>query len=114
MGPVTIEGMATVVPVSDMAGAVAFWRQALGVEPTFVDGERWAQFDAAGGRIALAGADRFADVPSLMLKTSDLEATREALARAGATVSEVAEGAHERRVEATVPGGWTVAVYAPK
>ena len=110
----SIQSFATVVPVPDIDEGVAYWRAVLGVEPTFVDGDRWAQFDVDGRRIALAGTDRFSDVPSLMLKSSDLEASRDAFAASGHEVSEVTEGAHERRFSATSPGGWTVAVYAPK
>jgi hypothetical protein len=110
---VPIESFATVVPVPDLAAGVEFWGALLGVEPTFVDGDRWAQFDAGGRRIALAGSDRFADVPSLMLKASGLEETRERLAAAGVAVSEIEHGAHERRFVATTPGGWPVAVYEP-
>jgi len=111
---VSIESFATVIPVSDMTEAVEFWTATLGTDPTFVDGDRWAQFDVGGRRIALAGTDRFADVPSLMMKSSDLQASRDAFARSGQEVSEITEGAHERRFNATSPGGWTVAVYAPK
>src|SRR2546425_4447571 len=108
-----IESFATVLPVPDIAEGVAFWQALLGVAPTFVDGDRWAQFDVGGRRIALSGSDSLADVPSLMLKSSDLEATRDALATFGSVVSEIAQGPHERRFEATTPGGWKIAVYAP-
>ena len=81
----TIESFATVVPVPNLADGVAFWSSLLGVEPTFVDGDRWAQFDMGGRRIALAGTDRFSEVPSLMLRPSDLEATRDALRRPAPT-----------------------------
>lgn len=109
-----IESFATVVPVPDLDEAVAYWSAVLGVEPTFVDGDRWAQFDVDGRRIALAGTDRFSEVPSLMLKSSDLDASHEAFAASGHEVGEITEGAHERRFEAIAPGGWTIAVYAPK
>jgi hypothetical protein len=111
---VAIESFATVVPVPDIGEGVAYWRALLGVEPTFVDGNRWAQFDVDGRRIALAGSDRFSDVPSLMLKSSDLQASLDAFTATGHKVSEITEGADERRFSATSPGGWTVAVYAAK
>ena len=53
-----IEGVATVLPVDDVAAAAEIWAALLGVAPTFVDGDRWAQFDVAGRRIALAGTGR--------------------------------------------------------
>jgi catechol 2,3-dioxygenase-like lactoylglutathione lyase family enzyme len=111
---VSIQNVATVLPVPDLAEGVAFWREVLGVEPTFVDGDRWAQFDVHGSRIALAGTDRFADAPSLMLKSVSLDAAREAFRVAGADASEIVDGAHERRFTATTPGGTTVAVYTPR
>ncbi len=108
-----VESFATVVPVADLAEGVAFWSSVLGVEPTFVDGDRWAQFDANGRRLALAGSDRFADVPSVLLKVADLDAARSQLEALCAEVTEIADGAHERRFTAVAPGGWTVALYAP-
>jgi hypothetical protein len=109
---VVVESFSTVIPVPDLAEGVAFWARLLGVGPTFVDGDRWAQFDVGGRRLALAGSDRFAYVPSVMVKVDDVEAAREQLMAAGADVSEIADGAHERRFTAVAPGGWTIAVYA--
>ncbi len=113
LASMAIESFATVVPVPDLAEGVSFWTALLGVEPTFVDGDRWAQFDAGGRRIALAGSDRFADVPSVMLKVTDLDAAHAQLVALGAEVSAIADGAHERRFTAVAPGGWTIALYAP-
>ncbi|HEY3796893.1 MAG TPA: hypothetical protein VGL58_00940 [Caulobacteraceae bacterium] len=106
----TIEKLATVLPVDDVAAAVAAWSQALGATPTFVDGERWAQFDVAGGRLCLAGADRASDRPGLMLKVADLDAARAALA--AFSPGAVAQGPHERRFSVDLPGG-AATFYAP-
>lgn len=108
-----IEKLSIVLPVPDLSAAVAVWRELLGVDPTFVDGDRWAQFDHAGGRLALAGTDRPADEPGVMVKVADLDAACERLRRAGCTVGEPSTGAHERRVAATGPGGWPIIVYSP-
>ena len=43
----------TVLPVEDLPAAVDYFRALLGVEPTFVDGDNWAQFDVGPRRIAL-------------------------------------------------------------
>ncbi|HEX4183871.1 MAG TPA: hypothetical protein VHY34_11500, partial [Caulobacteraceae bacterium] len=72
----SIEGVATVLPVDDVGAAAKVWTALLGVEPTFVDGDRWAQFDVGGRRIALAGTDRVSNLPGVMLKVVDLEAAR--------------------------------------
>jgi hypothetical protein len=40
-----IEGLTPVLPVDDMGAAVTAWAALLGARPTFVDGDRWAQFD---------------------------------------------------------------------
>jgi catechol 2,3-dioxygenase-like lactoylglutathione lyase family enzyme len=109
-----VERITTVLPVADLAAAVATWTAVLGVEPTFVDGDRWAQFDAAGGRIALAGSDRVSDNAGVMLKVSDLDAARASLSAAGLDVGAVEEGPHELRAAATGPDGVSIVVYAPR
>lgn len=94
-----IERISPVIPVDDMAGAVAAWTAALGVKPTFVDGDRWAQFDVGATRIALAGTDRATDDTGLMIKVADAAAARDHYAAAGLSVGELSEGAHEDRFE---------------
>ena len=53
-------GSVTARPAASAAARAAakVWAALLGVAPTFVDGDRWAQFDVNGKRIALAGTDR--------------------------------------------------------
>ncbi|MEU4745372.1 hypothetical protein AB0G02_33600, partial [Actinosynnema sp. NPDC023658] len=102
----TAERIAPVVPTDDLAGSVERWSALLGVQPTFVDGDRWAQFDVAGGRLALSGADRVHDGPAVLVKVPDLD---EAVARAqalGFVVGEVTTGPHERRCVAVAPDGY--------
>jgi hypothetical protein len=106
--------MATVLPVEDMEAAVSAWKTLLGAEPTFVDGDRWAQFDFDGKRIALAGADRTSDKAGVMLKVADLAAATAALTEAGCNPGEVQEGPHEFRVTAEGPGGWPIVIYTGK
>jgi hypothetical protein len=103
--------LTTVLPVDDVDGGVAFWAAALGTEPTFVDGDRWAQFDVGPHRLALAGADRTADTAGVLVKVEDLEATRAGLVAGGLEVGEIETGPHERRCTATAPGGWVVTFY---
>ncbi len=40
-----VEKLSFVLPVDDLSVAAAFWKELLGGDPTFVDGDRWAQFD---------------------------------------------------------------------
>lgn len=103
-----------VLPVPDLDAAVAAWRGILGIEPTFVDGTRWAQFDLGGRRLALAGTDRAADVPSLMVKVGDLAAARSELEAAGAQLGPVEEGPHELRCVLDGPAGCPVVLYEPR
>lgn len=42
--------------VEDVPAAAGFYADLLGIEPEFVDGERWAQFRLGGRVVALAGA----------------------------------------------------------
>jgi hypothetical protein len=108
------KSVATVLPVPDLEQGVAFWRAALGVEPTFVDGDRWAQFDLDGRRIALAGSDRSSDQAGVMLKVDDLEAAAAELAEHGVELGPAEEGPHELRRSGKSPGGWSIVVYSPK
>ena len=101
-----------VLPVDDLAEGVAFWTAALGAEPTFVDGDRWAQFDVGPHRLALAGRDRTADTAGVLVKVDDLDATRADLLDRGLDVTAIEQGPHERRCTATAPGGWVVTFYA--
>lgn len=85
----------------------------LGTEPSFVDGERWAQFDVGPQRIALAGEDRESERAGLMVKVDELDAFRQTLLESGLEVGADVEGPHETRFTAVGPGGWPITAYAP-
>ncbi|MBS1885881.1 MAG: bleomycin resistance protein [Actinobacteria bacterium] len=102
-----------VLPVPNLAEAVAFWTDALGVPPTFVDGDRWAEFRLGDTKLALAGTDRAADEAGVMLKVDDLDTAADALAAREESLGPRAEGAHEVRAVATAPGGHPVVFYEP-
>ncbi|HWA62453.1 MAG TPA: hypothetical protein VG939_13815 [Caulobacteraceae bacterium] len=108
-----IQGLTTVLPVDDVQAAAKTWAALLGAEPTFVDGDRWAQFDVAGRRLALAGTDRMSDAAGVMIKVDDLEAARTAVVGLGLTAGEIRTGPHERRFQVLTPGGWPAVYYAP-
>lgn len=109
----SVEGVAAMLPVDDVAKAAKTWEALLGVAPTFVDGDRWAQFDVAGRRIALAGTDKVSDKAGVMLKVSDVAAAREAAIAAGLEATALQEGLHEIRCVVSAPGG-PVVLYAAK
>ena len=110
----TAEKLSSVLPSDDLAAAVEFWTSVLGIEPTFVDGDRWAQFDLGGSRLALAGADRTSDAAGVMVKVTDVDAARKALVASGASVGGIEEGPHELRCVVTAPGGHPLTIYGPK
>ena len=88
-----------VIPVTDIKAAVESWERLLGLSPTFVDGDRWAQFDVGGTRISLAGSDITSDNPGILIKTECLETLHESLKESGVTVGELVDGIHETRFD---------------
>jgi hypothetical protein len=109
-----VENLATVLPVDDVATAAATWSALLGVAPTFIDGQRWAQFDVAGRRLALAGTDRVSNLPGVMVKVADLEAAIARAADQGLSVGPIQDGPHERRCMVEAPGGWPLVFYSAR
>lgn len=102
-----------VLPVDDLAAAVAEWTLVLGVEPTFVDGDRWAQFDVGGTRLALAGADRAGERAGALVKVDDIDEQVARLRRAGMRVDDPVEGPHEVRAVVHLAQGVTT-IYASR
>jgi hypothetical protein len=89
------------------------FRGLLGAEPSFVDRDRWAQFDYGGQRVALAGKDKLTKVPSLMIKVNDVAQARLLAIARGMSVGEVQTGLHELHCTVAGPGGWPIVFYAP-
>ena len=74
---------------ADMARAVAFYREALGLPVRFQDGARWTQFDAQGGGFALSSAEEAAPGArgaTPVFEVADLDAAAAAITRHGGTV----------------------------
>lgn len=109
-----IERVAFVCPVDDLAASVERWSALLEAEPTFVDGDRWAQFDLGPVRLALAGTDRASDVAGLMVKVDDLEAARAVAVERGFAVGAPEQGPHEVRCLVGDPGGPEAILYAAR
>ena len=107
------EKLSCVVPVDDLPAAVSWWSRTLGIEATFVDGDRWAQFALGGTRLALAGADRSDDRAGILVKVADVEASRAELVSTGIEVSAIERGPHEFRCVLEGPGGVAVTLYSP-
>jgi hypothetical protein len=105
--------LASVFPAARLADGVRFLSAVLGIEPTFVDGERWAQFDLGGARLALASGTESSGAPQIMVKVSDAAGAAERLARAGYDVAGPVAGPHELRCSVTGPDGWSVVLYEP-
>lgn len=110
----SVERLTTVFPTADLPRAVAAWTALLGTAATFVDDDRWAQFDVGSGRIALAAEDRMCDVPSVMVKVGDLAAARDEAMAAGMAAGEIERGPHENRCLVESPDGWPIILYAPR
>jgi flavin reductase len=105
-----------IYPVADMARAVTFYRDIVGLQLKFQDGDKWAAFDCRGTTLALErratekGAARRVKVS---LKASgDLEALVSKLRGAGASVGAVSTGAHERTATLTDADGNQTILYA--
>jgi predicted enzyme related to lactoylglutathione lyase len=76
-----------VYPVSNMARAVAFYRDVLGLKlDEEASGERWGEFDVAGTAFAITTVEMVGtpgDGKCLALEVDDLPAFRKALAARG-------------------------------
>ncbi len=103
-------------PVDDLDAAEAFYRDGLGLEPMFRDGDRFAALRAGDVTVALAAGDEIlADRATVSYKVDDIEGAVAALEAAGARVERaVEEGPHERRAVLRDPAGNPFVVYSSK
>ena len=106
-------GLASVFPAARLADGVRFLTTVLGIEPTFVDGERWAQFDLGGARLALASGADSSGAVQFVVRVADAVASAARLAEAGYDVAGPVAGPHEVRFSVTGPDGWSVVGYEP-
>ena len=91
------QSTSVVIPVESMDEAVNQWSALLGVEPTFIDGDRWAQLDIGETRLSLAGSDRSSDEVGLLVKVSDARASQLCLIELGFKTGSLVSGNHEER-----------------
>lgn len=106
-----------IIPVDDVDGALSHYRDVLGLELRFRDGDRWAALALGELTLALAGpAEHPAGAqPALGVKVADLDAALESATRdGGAVLEEPRDGAHERRASCRDRYGTVLALYAPR
>jgi predicted enzyme related to lactoylglutathione lyase len=104
-------------PVKDVAQAVAFYRDGLGLAVKFQDGDRFAALDGGGTTFALAGPEEnvTGGEPAVSFKVDDVAATVERLTTAGAqVVRPPEEGPHEIRAVLRDPAGNAFVLYSGK
>ncbi len=103
-------------PVADLDAAETFYRDVLGLEPMFRDGDRFAAFRAGDVTVALAaGEEILADRAIVSYKVDDIDGAVAALEGAGARVERgVEDGPHERRAVLRDPAGNPFAIYCSK
>lgn len=103
--------------VPDMDAAVAFYRDTLGLNVKFRDGDKWTQFDVGGTQVAVAtpapGQVDPGSNATVVLQVDDLAATRSELTAQGIAVSEVvAMGDHGSFFTCRDPAGNVVQFFA--
>jgi catechol 2,3-dioxygenase-like lactoylglutathione lyase family enzyme len=99
----------------DVDEAVRFYRDALGLNVKFQDGNRFAALDGGGTTFALAGPgeDVTGGEPAVSFKVDDVAAMTEKLTAAGASlVRGPEEGPHEVRAVLRDPSGNPFILYA--
>jgi predicted enzyme related to lactoylglutathione lyase len=104
-------------PVPDVAAAVAFYRDGLGLTVKFQDGARYAALDGGGVTFAIAAAEESVAGlgPAASFKITDVASAVERLTAAGATVvTPATEGPHEVRAALRDPAGNSFVIYAPR
>jgi len=83
----TVKNIAfTMYPVTDVARAVAFYRDGLGLKKTGLDGPAWVEFEIAGGTFGVGSFEQVGtpgSAQSLALEVGDLAAFRDSLAQRG-------------------------------
>lgn len=105
--------MEVIVYVHDMARAVGFYRDALGLRVTFpadktdYSGEYWVTLDTGACSLALHGGGqgrRGADKPKIVFRVADIHAARATLTARGVPLDEVRSPA---------PGVWVCDGFDP-
>ena len=103
--------------VKNMDRAVTFYKDVLGMNVKFRDGDRWTQFDVNGVGVALADPSE-GTVPAggggtVVLEVDNLMETREKLISSGAQVNVIVDmGGHGKYFTVRDPEGNVVQIFA--
>ncbi len=83
----TVKNIAfTMYPVTDVARAVAFYRDGLGMKKSGLDNPAWVEFEVGGGTFGIGNFEQVGmpgTAQSLAIEVADLAAFREMLAQRG-------------------------------
>jgi predicted enzyme related to lactoylglutathione lyase len=100
---------------SDMDRAVAFYRDVLGLELSFQDGDRWAQLKAGDVNFSLASPEEAADGATgavVIFEVDDIDEAEAALTAGGGTVLGARDmGGHGRALTFRDPDGNLVQLF---
>ena len=100
---------------SDMERSVGFYRDALGLDMVFQDGEKWTQFKAGGVNFAMASkeeAPKGALGATVVFEVDDIEAVSGALEAAGGEILGTRDmGDHGKALSFRDPDGNLVQLY---
>jgi len=100
---------------SDMARAVGFYRDALGLDLVFQDGDKWTQFKAGGVNFAMASDEEAPDTAmgaTIVFEVDDIDAMTLSLQAAGAEILDTRDmGDHGRTLSFRDPDGNLVQLY---
>ena len=95
--------------VRDVPGAIAFYRDVVGLTPGETFGEHWAEFDAGGVAFGVGNGEPLGFIPGqstgLMFEVGDIERASARLREHGVDVSEINDSPVCRSCFASDPEG---------
>lgn len=101
---------------TDMSQAVDFYISALGLELRFADGERWAEFNAGGAKLALGAPSELpfgADGSVAIFDVDSLESFRGRVVSAGGSIESARDmGDHGSYLAIRDPAGNSLLLFA--
>lgn len=103
--------------VKNMDESVDFYKDVIGLNVKFRDGNRWTQFDINGVGVALADPSEGSVPPgggaTVVLEVDNLMEMREALTKKGIPVNEIVDmGGHGKYFTTKDPSGNVVQIFA--
>ena len=103
--------------VKNMDEAVSFYKDVLGLNVKFRDGNRWTQFDVNGVGVAVADPSEGSVPPgggaTVVLEVDNLVETRQMLTQKGVQVNDIVDmGGHGKYFTTKDPSGNIVQIFA--